>query len=470
MGEKRRERLHPIFAGTAAHRGWTTAQTMGLICLVLIACATALVRPMLASFLILAIQIAYVGVATWRLALLAGSQRPDPAFQDMRPWPPYTIVAALYDEAAVVGQLVQRLGRIDYPVDRLDGWLVLEEDDQATLDAARALVLPSWLQILVVPPGAPATKPRALNHALAVARGEYLAVYDAEDDPHPQQLKEAASRFSASDHRLACLQAPLRVRFSERSRSPFLDRQYAAEYAALFEVILPAMARMGLPFPLGGTSNHLRVSALQHVGGWDAWNVTEDADLGFRLARAGWRSGVIARPTYETPPGALRHWLPQRTRWLKGYLQTLAVHSRDWRGMGCRGWIGLHGMISVTLTSSAMHAVTVTAVLNALLIAALSRDAPALPAFGLSVLLLGSAAAWLTAAVGARRAGLDYRLRDMATTPFYWSLLTLAFAHALVRVIVEPYRWDKTSHAPDQALDINASQAGHAAVAGREPA
>lgn len=472
MGGKGRARRRAAFAATAAHHGWTTAQTLGLVCLVAAACAAGLIHPALGAVLLLGVQLAYLAVAAWRTLLVTVSPVSIPEVPDAETWPRYTVVAALYDEAAVIEQLVRRLARIDYPVDRLDGWLVLEEDDHATLAVARTLELPPWLRILIVSRGVPATKPRALNHALAVAQGEFLVVYDAEDEPHPGQIKEAASRFACSSPLLACLQAPLRIRARPGSRSPFLDRQFAAEYAALFEVVLPAMTRLGLPFPLGGTSNHLRVSALHQVGGWDDWNVTEDADLGFRLARAGWRSGVVSRPTHETPPGTLQHWLPQRTRWLKGYLQTLAVHSRDWRGMGWRGWTGLHGMISVTLAASAIHAMTVAMIANILLIAALSRQAPHAPMLGLSVLVLGSAAAWLTAAVGARRAGLEYRLRDMAAAPAYWSLLTLAFAHALVRLVLEPHRWDKTAHTPELSPAPEASQtpASASVVAGREPA
>ena len=176
----------------------------------------------------------------------------------------------------MVCQLIERLSRIDYPSDKLQGFLLLEAHDQATIAVARAAVRPSWLELLLIPPGSPQTKPRALNSGLALATGALLTVYDAEDTPDPLQLREAAARFAADPTgRLACLQAPLRIRAGRL----FLERQFAAEYASLFETALPGMARLGLPFPLGGTSNHFRVDALRAVGGWDAWNVTEDADL-----------------------------------------------------------------------------------------------------------------------------------------------------------------------------------------------
>jgi len=274
---------------------------------------------------------AFLAIAVWRVVLILLSGAPPSQFPGPEVWPRYTVLAALHDEAEVVGQLIQRLSRIDYPPHRLEGLLILEAGDHDTIAAARAARRPDWLDVLVIPPGRPQTKPRALNHALALATGDLLTVYDAEDDPDPLQLREAAARFAADrPGRLACLQAPLRIRTpaDPRAAAPFLDRQFAAEYASLFETALPGLARLGLPFPLGGTSNHFRVDVLRAVGGWDAWNVTEDADLGFRLWEHGYRLGVIGRPTWETPPGALTHWLPQRTRWLKGWMQTYLVHTR----------------------------------------------------------------------------------------------------------------------------------------------
>jgi cellulose synthase/poly-beta-1,6-N-acetylglucosamine synthase-like glycosyltransferase len=256
----------------------------------------------LGTTLIAVAAAAFLGTAVWRVVLLLISTGRPPQSEDPAHWPQYTVLAALHDEADVVCQLIERLSRIDYPPDKLQGFLLLEAHDQATIAVARAASRPPWLELLLIPPGSPQTKPRALNSGLALATGELLTVYDAEDAPDPLQLREAAARFAADPTgRLACLQAPLRIRAGRL----FLERQFAAEYASLFETALPGMARLGLPFPLGGTSNHFRVDALRAVGGWDAWNVTEDADLGFRLWAHGWRLGVITRPTWETPPASL---------------------------------------------------------------------------------------------------------------------------------------------------------------------
>lgn len=404
--------------------------------------------------MLILVQMGFLIIVAWRLLTVVISQRPGPAAPPAPAnWPRYSVVVALHDEAAILPHLVERLSRLEYPAPLLDGYLALEAHDQATIDAAMALDRPDWLHVLIVPPGVPTTKPRALNHALAVAKGEFLTVYDAEDDPDPLQLQEAAARFAAEDEDLACLQAPLRIRRLYRGYedSPFLDRHFAAEYAALFEITLPAMARMGLPFPLGGTSNHFRVSALRALGGWDAWNVTEDADLGFRIWRRGWRLGVLTRPTHETPPGRLLHWLPQRTRWLKGYMQTLLVHTRSASGMGWRGWSAIALTIGAALGSAALHALSLAWIGTFFLMALLARQLPATPWLGLGILLSGSAAAVLTTAIGARRANTPFSAWDMLTAPAYWSLLSLAFAHAFVRLIAEPHRWDKTAHKPDVA-------------------
>ncbi len=429
----------------------TRVQAISIGFVLTLGVAAAAAEPRFAGWLLISTQVGFLTLAAWRLGLIAvqASAPSAASFAARRheDWPRYTIVAALYHEAQILPHLVERLDAIDYPRDRLQGFLALEADDHATIAAASQLELPGWLSVLVVPPGTPKTKPRALNYALARATGDFLTIYDAEDDPDPLQLKEAAMKFRDEGDALACVQAPLRIRSRQKnSPHPLLDRQFAAEYAALFEITLPAMTRLGLPFPLGGTSNHFRVSVLRALGGWDSWNVTEDADLGFRIWRSGFRLGVISRPTYETPPGPVRLWLPQRTRWLKGYLQTLAVHTRWTEGMGWRGWAALILTIGAGLGSAAVHAGCMAWVAVVCLMSAMDRQLPSLSVLGWAVLIVGVAAAWITKHRGARIAGTPYGLLDMAASLPYWFLLSLAFMHAAVRLALEPHRWDKTPH------------------------
>ncbi len=417
--------------------------------------------------IILGFQVGFLAAAGWRGLLLTASLAPTRGAPEITRLPRYTVLVALYDEAAVVAQLVERLSRLDYPADRLEGFVILEADDHETCAAFGRLSLPPWLQVLTAPVGVPRTKPRALNIGLAAATGELVTVYDAEDDPHPLQLREAAARFAADDAAtLWALQAPLRVRLPPGTRSTFLDRQFAIEYASLFEVTLPGLARLGLPFPLGGTSNHFRAAALRSIGGWDSHNVTEDADMGFRLWRAGGRLEVLSRPTLEPPPGGLDDWLPQRTRWLKGFMQTWGVHTRDVRGLGWRGGISLTMTLGVALVSAALHAVSLAGLLAIILIALAAGVEPIAPPFAVGVLAIGALAAWVNAAIGCRRAGMDYTLIDVISAPAYWSLLSLAFVHATWRLITEPFTWDKTRHFADPP----SSQAAGMAVTGREPA
>ena len=408
-------------------------------------------------FLILLVQILFLVAASWRVLLILASRQVDADAPPTANPPRYTILAALLDEAEVLPQLVDRLAALDYPPDRLQGFLLLEARDHATQAAAKACALPPWLKVLIVPPGGPRTKPAALNVGLALASGAFITVYDAEDDPAPFQLQEAAARFAADPTgRLATLQAPLRIRPPAQSDSPFLDRQFAVEYAALFEVTLPAMARLGLPFPLGGTSNHFDVAALRSVGGWDAWNVTEDADLGLRLWRAGYRLGTLRRPTYETPPGEMMDWLPQRTRWLKGFMQTWGVHTRSLTGLGWRGVLALVMTLGLSLAAAGAHAASLAWVVATFCVSLAAGLPPESPHFALGVLAVGIVAAWMNGLIGARRAGVPYTAVDMVMAPAYWSLLTLAFFHALWRLAIDPFAWDKTRHRRDPAIEIAA--------------
>ncbi|MDQ1153562.1 glycosyltransferase family 2 protein [Brevundimonas sp. SORGH_AS_0993] len=401
--------------------------------------------------LILALQSAFAISALWRATVAVASLKRVATTPPPTEWPRYTVLAALHDEAAVTPQLIASLARLDYAAHRLEGFLVLEAHDHATLAAAEATPKPDWLKVVVAPPGHPLTKPRALNHALTRATGDLVTIYDAEDRPDPDQLRAAAARFAA-EPRLGCLQAPLRIRPRRGGGSGFLDRQFAFEYAALFEVMLPGMARLGLPFPLGGTSNHVRMEALRAVGGWDAYNVTEDADLGFRLWSRGWTLGLVAPPTQETPPGGIDRWLPQRTRWIKGYMQTWGVHTRRPADLRGRGLLALAMTLGAAIISAAAHAPTLAWLASAVLIGLSAGVRPEAPVGAIAVLMIGVVASWTTCAIGARRAGLNYRLTDMLAAPAYWALLSLAFVHALWRLVMEPHVWDKTPHDRDEDM------------------
>lgn len=378
------------------------------------------------------------------LRLVAGlhplRHRPDPSLAD-EGLPRLSVIIALYREAAVVPRLIAALDALDYPADRLEIRLALEADDTLTADAIAQQTLDRRYLVVKTPPGLPRTKPRALNYALRFCSGEIIAVFDAEDRPDPAQLRRAAARFAAEGERTACVQAPLN--WFNRDDN-WLTRQFALEYAAHFQVMLPFFATLGWPLPLGGTSNYIRASVLRAAGGWDAHNVTEDADLGFRLHVMGYRSTVITGTTLEEAPVRLRPWVFQRTRWLKGYLQTLAVHVRDpvslWRSGALPGLCLTLGLAAL---SALLHApfLLVTGVLAASGI--LSGEALWLT---LGFTAAGYGVNALCAVIGMRRAGLSWNWSSLASMPLYWPLQTLAMIRAIWQLLTNPFFWDKTEH------------------------
>jgi hypothetical protein len=255
---------------------------------------------------------------------IAGNGRPprnDPSPERLPDWrlPLYTVLVPLFREAKVVPGLIRALRSLDYPPARLEILLAVEEIDTEMQATLLSLDLPAGFRTLVVPKQGPQTKPKALNYALQFARGDFVVVYDAEDRPEPDQLRRAFGLFRQASPKVACLQAQLNI---YNPRQSWLTRQFTIEYCVLFDAILPALERLRLPVPLGGTSNHFPRAALIGAGAWDPFNVTEDADLGIRLARLGLSTRALASTTWEEAPPALGGWLKQRTRWLKGWMQS----------------------------------------------------------------------------------------------------------------------------------------------------
>lgn len=435
-------------------RGLTSGQWAVLLGLAVAIAACRLLAPaMTVAVLHTTLVAGFVLSACSKLALAALGSEPVAVrpLQDEQ-LPTYTIIAALYREAQVVAQLISAIQAIDYPRDRLQVVLALEEDDRETFAAVTGLGLPDFIEVLVKRPEGPRTKPNALNAALGRAYGELLTIYDAEDIPHPSQLREAAARF-AKEPALVCLQAPLRI---GNPRSGFLARQFALEYAGQFEAVLPGLAAAGAPFPLGGTSNHFRTSSLRRLNGWDAFNVTEDADLGFRIGSGRRSMGVLAAPTHEDAPTRLREWLPQRSRWVKGYIQTWGVHTRNPGSLGVRGHLSMQATLGAAIVGAALHAPLVVMLLTEVVLNVRDRVLPFGTVADVAVLMLGWSMAVVANGVGASRAGLRVGLGDALASLAYWPLQTLAFLNAVRQLAVDPFRWDKTPHrpsAPSPVLD-----------------
>jgi cellulose synthase/poly-beta-1,6-N-acetylglucosamine synthase-like glycosyltransferase len=326
----------------------------------------------------------------------------------------------------------------------------LEEDDQATRRALERRRLAARYKIIDAPRGEPRTKPRALNVALSFARGHYVVVYDAEDKPAPDQLRRAVARFR-SEPDIGCLQAKLVIEQTDRS---WLTAMFATEYAGLFGAINPGLAALRAPIALGGTSNHFRADALRAVGGWDAWNVTEDADLGLRLARFGVRVATLDSDTYEEAPATLGQWLAQRRRWHKGWLQTALVHSRRpmriARELGVRNALCAFSLMTGAIFGAMFGPLFTFHTLWRCAYSGLLTPRTPFEATStfmtIAVLTAGLISIVAPAVLGLRRGRLERLVWATPLLPFYYCLVSIAAWLAVVDLIVRPFHWFKTEH------------------------
>jgi len=365
--------------------------------------------------------------------------------------PAYTLIIALYREQRVLARLVEALTALDYPAAKLDIKLVIEADDQEMQEAFSRITLPGPFQVIVAPPGAPRTKPRALNIALPFARGDYVTVYDAEDVPHPNQIRLAVETFARVPLDVACLQARLVIDNTEDS---WITRLFTMEYATLFDVINPGLTRLDMPVPLGGTSNHFRRNVLQGLRGWDAWSVTEDAELGIRLAVAGYRVADLPSATLEEAPATLKAWMKQRTRWMKGFMQVCITHSRKpvraWRNLGTARFFGAVTMTLGTAVAALGYPVFTVLSIKGLVDQSLFRAETLLEvmsaALGIILFVSGLVAIIVPALAALRRRRWWVLLPYVPLLPFYYVLISVAAWRGLWEFLLDPFHWNKTEH------------------------
>jgi hypothetical protein len=402
------------------------------------------------------VAVCFVGLAALRAAAaiagVGGGFAPPAASLVDADLPVYTVLVPLHREARVVPRLLPALLALDYPADKLDLKLLLEASDRETLGAIERHPLAHRFDVVVVPKVGPLTKPKALVVGLALAHGTLVTIYDAEDRPDPDQLRRAAETFAAGGPALACVQARLAT---DHAGDTWVTAMFALEYAMLFDAMLPWLARYRLPFLLGGTSNHFRRSALLAVGGWDAWNVTEDADLAIRLARRGFAATVIPSTTYEEAPLDVASWLKQRSRWYKGWLQTTLVHGRDPVGLA-RG-VGTDGLVALALQLIGALVTVVAYPLSWFLVAGYALGAlPFGPdgsfaddlrfALVITAFFGGQAAMALLAVAALRLRPNAIRPAALVWLPLYWWLHAFALALAIVDLVRRPHFWAKTEH------------------------
>ncbi len=373
--------------------------------------------------------------------------------------PVYTILVPAYREPSVIGALIDRLSALEYPVGKLDIRLLLEEDDAETIAAARAANPGPHFTIVLVPDSEPKTKPKACNYGLVGSRGSIVTIYDAEDRPEPLQLRRAVAAFQTLPPSIACLQAKLSFYNSEQN---LLTSWFTIEYSMWFSFLLPGLVSQRGPLPLGGTSNHFRADILQAVGGWDSYNVTEDADVGIRLAREGYQTRVLDSTTCEEANSDIINWVKQRSRWYKGYLQTWLVHTRHVRelrrGLGWRGLVGFNLFVAGTPLLA-----LISPIFWVLTLLWFTVHPPVLlalfPAWlyyvSLAVMVAGNFSLYYSWLISARAAG-SWRLVPAALiVPVYWLLMSLAVVKAVMQLVSAPSFWEKTVHGLDQAVSPN---------------
>ncbi|MGF1551368.1 MAG: glycosyltransferase [Paracoccaceae bacterium] len=376
--------------------------------------------------------------------------------------PDVSLLVPLFREARMVGEIVGAIDRLDYPRDRLEVKLVVEAADAATRRAVEGASLPPWVSVVVVPDGGPRTKPRALNYALNLCRGAVVGILDAEDRPEPGQLRAVADAFAGLAPDYGCVQCRLRF---HNARESWISRCFQLEYAIWFDVLLRGWERLGLPIPLGGTSVYFRRDALEAVGGWDAHNVTEDADLGMRLYCRGWRTRLLDEATDEEANCRWWPWVRQRSRWLKGDLLTWLCHARDpralWRDLGPRGFLAFN-VLFLGAAASYLAMPLFWGSLAASLAAGESVWGRWLPGWALwpvyASLAVGQGVMLAAAARAAARARALDLLAWAPALPLYWTLGAMAAWKAVAELFVAPYYWDKTRHGTSRALARSAGR------------
>ena len=451
--------------GRYSCRRWSTRRRLGCVVPPLILLIWTLIAPGTGmAVLSLLAMLSLIAFASLRLISLL-AQAGDDAFagveaESLPPpilpqrLPHISVLVPLYKETEIAARLVARLSRLTYPKHLLEVVLVLEEEDHRTRGALLSAELPGWMRIAVVPGhGALRTKPRAMNYALDFCRGDIIGIWDAEDAPAPDQLERVVAGFVGADPDVVCLQGILDY---YNAQDTWLSRCFAIEYASWFRIILPGMARLGLVLPLGGTTLFIKRHALDEMGGWDAHNVTEDADLGVRLARFGYRTDMVWTVTGEEATSSPIAWIKQRSRWLKGFMITYLVHMRRplalWRDLGPRKFIGIQAFFIGTCGQFLLAPVIWTfwlfpfggthpadSVLS-------SKMLTLTAALCLAAELINMTIGWIAMA----RPGMRNLRIALPTMGVYYLIGAFAAYKALYELARIPFYWDKTTHGQDK--------------------
>lgn len=370
-----------------------------------------------------------------------------------REWPSYTVLCPLYKEWEVLPQFITAMSALDYPKDKLQVILLLEEDDKKTIKKVKDFLVPRFFKGAIVPHALPKTKPKALNYSMQFATGDYVVIYDAEDIPEPDQLKKAVLAFEKVPSNVVCMQAKLNF---YNPRQNILTHIFTAEYSLWFDLVLTGLQSIHAPIPLGGTSNHFRKNDLVKLKSWDPFNVTEDADLGIRLAKAGFRTAIVDSTTLEEANSAYRNWFTQRTRWIKGYIQTYFVHMRDIREFLDKGnllhFLAFQFVIGFKIVSMITNPLLWIMTLTYFLIGGVAADFIQLlfpgPIFYIAItsLFIGNFLSIYYYMLGCAKRETWEIIPFTMFVPLYWLGMSIAATFAFFEFILRPFHWHKTKH------------------------
>ena len=362
-----------------------------------------------------------------------------------RKLPRYTIIVPLLKEEAILQHLIKSLINIDYPTDRLDIKLVLESDDYVTRIVLKKMALPKYFEIIVTPFSCPQTKPKACNYAMLFAKGEFVTIFDAEDRPNALQLKEVVKVFRRLPYKYGCIQAQLNY---YNYADNLLTRFFSIEYACLFDYMLHGLSKLGMPIPLGGTSCHFRTSILKHLGCWDAYNMTEDADIGMRMYGMGYKVFVLHSDTLEEAPIGIKAWIKQRSRWIKGYIQTYCTNIKQIGNM--YKFCGFRGVVAFNLFICAPVLIFVFGFILWIIsfLFLFSDFSISIPLFYTCIFnfCMSYIIHVIFAYLASKDRGLSMSITVLLSFPFYWFLHSIAGIRAVKDFFMRPNHWDKTEH------------------------
>lgn len=466
----------------SASRTFTRPQLVftGAAALIFVGC---LIWNALTTLIVLniAIQLFYFFMTLFKFAIIMYGSRSGAQYRfteeqianiDERDLPMYTILVPMYKESNVIPHLIANLEKLDYPKAKLDVRLLIEKDDIEAQTILGHMKLPSYYTVLVVPDSIPKTKPKACNFGIIRATGKYVVIYDAEDRPDPDQLKKVHLTFEACGDETVCVQAKLNYFNSEQN---VLTRWFTQEYSMWFELLLPGIMKLDVPIPLGGTSNHFKTDVLKQLNAWDPYNVTEDADLGVRLYKEGYKTAIVDSRTWEEANSRFGNWIRQRSRWIKGYMQTWLVHMRNpyklWKEIGTRGFMGFQVMVLATPIIPLINPIYWLMILLWY-----GWHADFIPQFFPGVIYYMSAIELYVANfffVFSNIAGVYWVINDMENkkqryvshrlvkwallTPLYWGMMSISAYKAAWQLVTKPFYWEKTVH----GLDNSSGTQGH---------